>query len=209
ESLGATYKGQQSGTLGDYGIYSFNGNKIITTSGGGMLVSNNAERIQKVRFWATQSKDPAPYYEHSELGFNYRMSNVLAGIGRGQLHVLQQRIAKKKYIFEYYQKHLSNLPAIELMPINNWNEPNYWLSALKLTGNIDPARLIEALKQHNIESRHIWKPMHLQPFFKQYEYFGTNVAEQLFETGICLPSDTKMTDEDLERVLHVIKKVWR
>lgn len=207
ESLGATYKGQQSGTLGDYGIYSFNGNKIITTSGGGMLVSDNAERIGKVRFWATQSKDSAPYYEHSELGFNYRMSNVVAGIGRGQLHVLQQRIAKKKYIFEYYQKHLSNIHGIEFMPINDWNEPNYWLSAIKLTGNIKPSQLIETLKQHNIESRHIWKPMHLQPFFKQYDFLGMDVAEHLFETGICLPSDTKMTDAHLARVVSTIQKV--
>mgnify|MGYP005609544693 CR=1 FL=1 len=208
ESLGSYYKGKHSGTIGDYGIYSFNGNKIITTSGGGMLVSNHVEKIAKARFWSTQSKDPALYYEHSELGFNYRMSNVLAGIGRGQLKVLDQRVAKKKYIFNFYQKELSSLEGIEFMPINEWNEPNYWLSAITLNGNIKPLELMEALKRENIESRPIWKPMHKQKFKKKYEYIGTDVAEKLFEKGVCLPSDTKMTDGDLERVVKTIKKLW-
>src|SRR5690625_223143 len=128
ESLGTYYKGQHTGTFGDYGVFSFNGNKIITTSGGGMLVSNNKERIEKTRFWATQSRDPAPHYEHSELGFNYRMSNVVAGIGRGQLKVLAQRVEKKKYIYEYYKKALGNLEGVDFMPNNDWDQPNYWLS---------------------------------------------------------------------------------
>ncbi len=129
ESLGTYYKGKHTGTFGDYGIFSFNGNKIITTSGGGMLVSNNEERIAKVRFWATQSRDQARHYQHSELGFNYRMSNVVAGIGRGQLKVLDQRVEKKRYIFDFYKRELGGLDGVEFMPSNEWNEPNYWLSS--------------------------------------------------------------------------------
>lgn len=209
ESLGTYYKGKHSGTIGDYGIYSFNGNKIITSSGGGMLISNNVERIAKARFWSTQSKDPALHYEHSELGFNYRMSNVLAGIGRGQLKVLEQRVAKKKYIFDFYQKELSCLEGIEFMPINEWNEPNCWLSTITLNGNARPLEVMKALEQENIESRPIWKPMHRQPFFEKYDFIGTDVAEELFEKGVCLPSDTKMTDGDLERIVNIIKDLWR
>jgi dTDP-4-amino-4,6-dideoxygalactose transaminase len=132
ESLGTYYKGKHTGTFGDYGIYSFNGNKIITTSGGGMLVSNNEEKIKKVRFWATQARDQARHYQHSELGFNYRMSNVVAGIGRGQLKVLDQRVAKKRYIFEFYKRELGGLDGVQFMPINEWNEPNCWLSCITL-----------------------------------------------------------------------------
>ena len=209
ESLGTYYKGKHSGTIGDYGIYSFNGNKIITTSGGGMLVSDDVERIAKVRFWSTQSRDLALHYQHSELGFNYRMSNVLAGIGRGQLKVLDQRVAKKKYIFEFYQKELSSLEGIEFMPINEWNEPNCWLSAITLNGNVSPLEVMKALEQENIESRPIWKPMHRQPFFEKYDFIGTDVADGLFEKGVCLPSDTKMTDEDLGRVVETIKRVMQ
>ncbi|WP_274309529.1 DegT/DnrJ/EryC1/StrS family aminotransferase [Solibacillus daqui] len=207
ESLGSYYRGQPSGTHGDYGIYSFNGNKIITTSGGGMLVSNNEMKMDKVKFWATQSRDPARHYQHSELGFNYRMSNIVAGIGRGQLKVLDQRVEKKKYIFEYYRNELSSLKDIEFMPINDWNEPNYWLSAITMNGKIRPLNVIEALEKENIESRPIWKPMHLQPFFEKYDFIGTNVSEELFENGVCLPSDTKMTEKDLEKVVDIIKTV--
>lgn len=208
ESLGTTYKGKHTGTIGDYGIYSFNGNKIITTSGGGMLVSNNEERIAKVRFWSTQSRDKARHYQHSELGYNYRMSNIVAGIGRGQLKVLGKRIGKKKYIFEYYKRELGNLDGISFMPINEWNEPNYWLSCITLSGSVRPIDIIEALEKENIESRPIWKPMHLQPFYEKYDYIGGDVSDKLFENGLCLPSDTKMTDEDLDRVCNVIKKLW-
>ncbi len=208
ESLGGYYKGQHTGTFGDYGIFSFNGNKIITTSGGGMLVSNNEEKVAKVRFWATQSRDQARHYQHSELGFNYRMSNVVAGIGRGQLKVLNQRVEKKKYIFEFYKRELGNLEGVEFMPINEWDEPNYWLSSLTLNGRVRPIDIMQALEKENIESRPIWKPMHLQPFFEKYNFVGTKVSEKLFENGICLPSDTKMTDTDLNRVVKAIKSVW-
>lgn len=209
ESLGTYYKGQHTGTFGDYGIFSFNGNKIITTSGGGMLVSNNEERIAKTRFWATQSRDQAKHYQHSELGFNYRMSNVVAGIGRGQLKVLDQRVAKKRYILEFYKKELGDLEGVEFMPSNEWNEPNYWLSSMKLTGSVRPIDVMEALERENIESRPVWKPMHLQPYFEKYDYVGGNVSEKLFENGICLPSDTKMTNEDLNRVVKIIKGLWK
>lgn len=208
ESLGTYYKGQHSGTMGDYGIYSFNGNKIITTSGGGMLVSKHEERIAKARFWATQSRDPARHYQHSELGYNYRMSNVVAGIGRGQLRVLDQRIKKKKYIFEYYKKELAEFDGVEFMPVNTWNEPNYWLSSILLTGAVQPVDIMEALERENIESRPIWKPMHMQPFFEKYDCVGGSVSQKLFNDGVCLPSDTKMTDEDLERVVELIKRLW-
>ncbi|PGZ63130.1 aminotransferase DegT [Bacillus cereus] len=208
ESLGTYYKGKHTGSFGDYGIFSFNGNKIITTSGGGMLVSNNEERISKARFWATQSRDQARHYQHSELGFNYRMSNVVAGIGRGQLKVLDQRVQKKRYIFDFYKRELGNLEGIEFMPSNEWNEPNYWLSSMTLNGNIRPIDVMEALEKENIESRPVWKPMHMQPFFEKYDFVGTDVSEKLFENGICLPSDTKMTEADLERVVKIIKGLW-
>jgi dTDP-4-amino-4,6-dideoxygalactose transaminase len=208
ESLGTYYKGKHTGTFGDYGIFSFNGNKIITTSGGGMLVSNNEERIAKARFWATQSRDQARHYQHSELGFNYRMSNVVAGIGRGQLKVLDQRVAKKNYIFEFYKRELGELEGVEFMPSNEWDEPNYWLSSIVLTGKVRPLDIFDALEAENIESRPVWKPMHLQPFFEKYDFIGESVSEKLFENGVCLPSDTKMTDEDLERVVKTIKGLW-
>lgn len=208
ESLGTYYKGKHSGTFGDYGVFSFNGNKIITTSGGGMLISDNEERIAKTRFWATQSRDQARHYQHSELGYNYRMSNVVAGIGRGQLKVLNKRVEKKKYIFDFYKRELGNLIGVEFMPVNEWNEPNFWLSVMILLGDIKPIEVMEALEKENIESRPVWKPMHMQPFFEKYDYVGTDVSEKLYEYGICLPSDTKMTDEDLERVVKIIKGLW-
>ncbi|WP_053218189.1 DegT/DnrJ/EryC1/StrS family aminotransferase [Virgibacillus senegalensis] len=209
ESLGTYYKGKHTGTFGDYGIFSFNGNKIITTSGGGMLVSNNEERISKARFWATQSRDQARHYQHSELGFNYRMSNVVAGIGRGQLKVLDQRVEKKRYILEFYKRELGGLEGIEFMPSNEWDEPNYWLSSITLSGKVRPIDIFDALETENIESRPVWKPMHMQPFFEKYDFVGEGVSEKLFENGVCLPSDTKMTDEDLERVIEIIKGLWR
>ena len=209
ESLGAYYKGRHTGTFGEFGVFSFNGNKIITTSGGGMLVSDDEEKIKKVRFWSTQSRDAARHYQHSELGFNYRMSNVVAGIGRGQLKVLDKRVAKKKYIFEFYKRELGQLEGVEFMPINDWNEPNYWLSVMTLSGKVRPLDVMEALEKENIESRPVWKPMHMQPFFAEYDYVGSDVSEKLFENGVCLPSDTKMTDEDLERIVSIIKSLWK
>jgi dTDP-4-amino-4,6-dideoxygalactose transaminase len=209
ESLGTYYKGKHTGTFGDYGIYSFNGNKIITTSGGGMLVSDDEEKIKKARFWATQSRDQARHYQHSELGFNYRMSNIVAGIGRGQLKVLDRRVEKKKYIFEFYKKELENLKGLKMMPVNVWDSPNYWLSCLTIENkDIKPIDIMEALEKENIESRPVWKPMHMQPFFEKYDYVGSNVSEKLFENGVCLPSDTKISDEDLERITTIIKKLW-
>lgn len=208
ESLGTYYKGQHTGTFGDYGIFSFNGNKIITTSGGGMLISNNEKRIAKARFWATQSRDQARHYQHSELGFNYRMSNVVAGIGRGQLKVLGDRVAKKNYIYEFYRRELSDLEGVNFMPSNEWDQPNYWLSAMTLKGKVLPINVMEALEKENIESRPVWKPMHMQPFFEKYDFVGTDVSERLFETGVCLPSDTKIRDEQLLRVVKIIKSLW-
>ena len=208
EALGTTYRGKYAGTFGEYGIFSFNGNKIITTSGGGMLVSNNLERIEKVRFWSTQARDKARHYQHSEIGYNYRMSNVVAGIGRGQLKVLDQRIAKKKYIFEFYKRELNVFDDIQFMPINDWNEPNYWLSCISLVGQIKPLDIIEALENDNIESRPIWKPMHMQPVFAKYDFIGAGISEKIYNNGICLPSDTKMSDEDLYRVCNIIKGLY-
>ena len=190
------------------GVFSFNGNKIIMTSGGGMLVSDNEEKIAKTRFWSIQARDQARHYQHSELGFNYRMSNVVAGIGRGQLKVLDQKVAKKKYIFEFYKRELGQLEGVEFMPINDWNEPNYWLSVMTLYGPVRPLDVMEALEKENIESRPVWKPMHMQPFFAGYDYVGGDVSEKLFENGVCLPSDTKMTDEHLERICGIIKGLW-
>lgn len=209
ESLGANYKGKHTGTFGKYGVFSFNGNKIITTSGGGMLVSNDEEKIAKTRFWATQARDKARYYQHSELGFNYRMSNVVAGIGRGQLKVLDKRVEKKKYIFDYYKRELGQLDGLDFMPINDWNEPNYWLSVMTLNGKVRPMDVIEALEFNNIEARPVWKPMHMQPFFAEYDCIGGDVSEKLFENGVCLPSDTKMVDSDLERICGIIKGLWK
>lgn len=208
ESLGTYYKGKHTGTIGDYGIFSFNGNKIITTSGGGMLVSDNKEEIVKARFWATQSRDQARHYQHSELGYNYRMSNIVAGIGRGQLKVLDKRVAKKRHIFEFYKKELGELEGVEFMPTNEWDEPNYWLSSLTLNGKVRPDEVINRLEEENIESRPVWKPMHLQPYFEKYDYIGGKVSEKLFENGICLPSDTKMTEEELMTVTNIIKGLF-
>jgi len=208
ESLGTHYKGLQTGTIGDYGIFSFNGNKIITTSGGGMLVSNNEAMIHKSRFWATQSRDHARHYQHSEIGFNYRMSNVVAGVGRGQLKVLDERVKKKNYIYQFYKRELDGLEDVEFMPNNDWDSPNYWLSCITIRGKVKPIDIMEALEKENVESRHIWKPMHMQPIFAKYDTINKGVSEEIFKNGICLPSDTKMTDRDLERVCNVIKGLW-
>ncbi len=216
ESLGATYKGKHSGTFGEYGIYSFNGNKIITTSGGGMLVSNNEEGIAKVRFWSTQARDKARHYEHTELGYNYRMSNIVAGIGRGQLRVLEDRIAKKKEIFETYKEAFKEIEDIEMMPVCEYGEPNYWLTTITLSENskVKPLDIILDLEKENIESRPIWKPMHIQPYYKEYEFYSHNdeeeisVSEDIFNRGVCLPSDTKMTKEEQERVIEIIKNLF-
>lgn len=209
ESLGTTYKGKYTGTFGEYGIFSFNGNKIITTSGGGMLVSNNEERISKVRFWATQARDQARHYQHSEIGFNYRMSNIVAGIGRGQLKVLDKRVEKKRYIYEFYKRELGQLEGVEMMPINEWNEPNFWLSCITLSGQVKPLDIMKKLEAENIESRPIWKPMHMQPVFEDCDFIGEGIAEKIFENGVCLPSDTKLNVDDLYRICKIIKGLWK
>ena len=214
ESLGATYKGRMSGTIGDIGIYSFNGNKIITTSGGGMLVSNNEAYTKKATFWATQSREAERHYEHKEIGFNYRMSNVVAGIGRGQLKVLKERIAKKKEIYETYQEAFKDIADIEMMNICDFGQSNYWLSVmtLKETSKVKPLDIMLALEAENIESRPVWKPMHLQPIFKQYPFFTVSenipVSEDYFNRGVCLPSDTKMTTEQQNHIIELIKQLF-
>lgn len=216
ESLGATYKGKETGTFGKYGVFSFNGNKIITTSGGGMLVSDDDERIQKVRFWATQARDKARHYQHTEIGYNYRMSNVLAGIGRGQLKVLDKRIAKKTEIYNAYKEAFKDISDIEIKPIPKDTVPNHWLSVITLKENskVKPLDVMEALEKENIESRPVWKPMHLQPVFEKYDFITTvkdgekTVSEDLFNRGVCLPSDTKLTEEDFERIVSTIKKLF-
>ena len=217
ESLGATYKDKQTGTIGEFGIYSFNGNKIITTSGGGMLVGHDTKALDKAKFWITQARENKRYYEHKELGFNYRMSNVVAGIGRGQLRVLNERIAKKKEIFENYKEAFKDIKDIEMAPICDYGKPNYWLSVmtLKKDSKVKPLDIILALEKQNIEARHIWKPMNIQPFYKDYEFFNHNddgklsVGEDIFNRGLCLPSDTKMIKEDMERVIYRVKELFK
>jgi dTDP-4-amino-4,6-dideoxygalactose transaminase len=209
ESLGTTYKGQYTGTLGDYGVLSFNGNKIITTSGGGMLVSNNAERIQKVKFWSTQARDQARHYQHSELGYNYRMSNIVAGIGRGQLKVLDQRVQKKRQIFNYYLESLNKIKEIDFMPMNSCNYSNCWLTSITIKSKRTPIDLILELEKENIESRPLWKPMHLQPFFEKFDFIGDKTSDDLFNRGLCLPSDTKMTIEEQNRVIRCIIEFFK
>lgn len=215
ESLGSIYNGQQTGTFGEYGVFSFNGNKIITTSGGGMLVSNNEDGIKKVRFWATQSKEPVRHYEHKEIGYNYRMSNICAGIGRGQLKVLDKRIEKKTEIYNKYKNELEKVKEIKMQPIPKNTKPNHWLSVMTIDkdSKVKPLNIMETLEKENIDSRPVWKPMHLQPVFKEYDFItakndGTSVSEDLFNRGVCLPSDTKMTEEEQERVIDIIKKCF-
>ncbi len=209
EALGALYKGRAPGTFGRVGIYSFNGNKIITTSGGGMLVSEDAGLVEHARKLATQARDPAPHYEHSEIGYNYRLSNVLAGIGRGQLRVLEDRVAARRRNFRFYAESLQDLPGIELMPEAPWGRHTRWLTTL----TVDPAefgtdreQIRLALEAENIEARPVWKPMHLQPVFAGCEHVGGGVAEDLFENGLCLPSGSNLRSEDLIRVVEGIRR---
>jgi len=211
EALGATYKGRSPGAFGKIGIYSFNGNKIITTSGGGMLVSDDPDLVAQARFLATQARDPAPHYQHSEIGYNYRLSNVLAGIGRGQLRVLKDRVAARRHNFEVYQQELGNLPGLEFMPEAAFGRATRWLTCL----TIDPTRFGSnreqirlSLAQQQIEARPVWKPLHLQPVFSGCECIGGAVAENLFNRGLCLPSGSNLISEDLERVINGIKGLW-
>lgn len=209
ESLGTIYKDQWTGTFGDYGIFSFNGNKIITTSGGGMLVSNNEEGIKKAQFRATQSREPARHYQHKEVGFNYRMSNIVAGIGRGQLKVLEDRVQQKRHIFDTYKEGLKDIEEISFISEMENERSNYWLSAILINSDkVTPTMIMDALEEENIESRPIWKPMHMQPVFEKCDSFGGEVAEEYFEKGLCLPSDTKMTDKQQGFIIQKIRKLW-
>ena len=214
ESLGATINGKQTGTFGKFGAFSFNGNKIITTSGGGMLVSDDEERIAKVRFWATQSREKFRYYEHKEIGYNYRLSNISAGIGRGQLKVLDERIAEKTGIYNTYKEGFKNIKEIQMQPYMQNSKPNFWLSAIILDkdSKVTPLQIIEALEKENIESRPIWKPMQLQPVFADRDFITLNengsVSEDIFSRGVCLPSDTKMTKEEQAKVIEIIKGLF-
>ncbi|MFJ8117114.1 aminotransferase class I/II-fold pyridoxal phosphate-dependent enzyme [Bacillus mycoides] len=218
ESLGSTYKGKASGTFGRFGVYSFNGNKIITTSGGGMLVSNDVEALERAKFLATQAKDPAPHYEHSEIGYNYRMSNILAGIGRGQLEVLEDRVRARRFIYKRYYEALSHMPGFYFMPELENTRSNRWLTTLTIDekeSGITIGKLLRTLAEENIEARPMWKPLHMQSLFKEKKYYphskNEDVSHSLFQSGICLPSGSNMLAEDQQRVIQSILKAveWK
>lgn len=213
EALGSEYRGQRCGTFGEYSILSFNGNKIITTSGGGALISRKKEGIDKARFLATQAKDPAPYYQHSEIGYNYRMSNIVAGIGRGQLQVIDDRVKQRRAIFDNYLTNLGKIEGIEFLRQYPGAYSNYWLTTILVdpdkTGGITREHIRLALEEENIETRPLWKPMHMQPVFEKYPKYVDGTSEKLFETGLCLPSGSNMTDEQKQRVITAIKKVLK
>jgi dTDP-4-amino-4,6-dideoxygalactose transaminase len=213
EALGSSYKGQKCGTFGDIGILSFNGNKIITTSGGGAIVTKTAALKEKAIFYATQSRDNAPHYQHSEIGYNYRMSNICAGIGRGQMEVLDEHVALRRQMHDFYVAVFASIEGVEVFSTPNDDYfANYWLSAITIdatkTNGITAETLRLALEAENIESRPLWKPMHLQPIFSTYPYYGKKVAENLFENGLCLPSGSNLSDIDRERISMVIKSVF-
>ena len=231
EALGSTYKGQYAGTFGDIGIYSFNGNKIITTSGGGMLVSKNEEDTKKAVLLATQARDAAPHYQHTQIGYNYRMSNVVAGIGRGQLLHLDEHVALKKTIYEQYKEAFADIDDITMNPLNDEGSANNWLSCmtLKKGSKVTPNQIMDALTEENIESRPIWKPMHLQPVYADCDFFTKDglcivekdcsvgvgdimnpdsVGADIFNRGLCLPSDIKNTEEDMNKIIGVIRSLF-
>lgn len=208
EALGSVYQGQNCGTLGDIAILSFNGNKIITTSGGGALVAHDKKLKEKAVFYATQARDEAPHYQHSHIGYNYRMSNVVAGIGRGQMEVLQDRVEARRKNFQFYFDSLGHLPGFQFVLETDENISNRWLSTVLIDeekAGINTSVLREILEKENIETRPLWKPMHLQPIFEKYPYYGKTVAEDLFKTGLCLPSGSNLTHIDLLRVVNAIK----
>lgn len=211
ESLSATYKGRQTGTFGKYNAISFNGNKIITTSGGGMFLSDDLDAVQKVRFFSTQARDDAPHYQHSHIGYNYRMSNVVAGIGRGQLLHLEEHREKKTEIYNRYKEGFEGLP-LTMNPFLPESVPNFWLSCILLSDEVrvTPEEIRRALLAENIEARPIWKPMHLQPVFEGYDFItanGEDVGADIFRRGLCLPSDIKMTKEEQDRVIRIIREM--
>lgn len=212
EALGSCYRGRTPGTLGKMGFYSFNGNKIITTSGGGMLVSQDGALIAHARKLATQARDAAPHYQHSEIGYNYRLSNVLAGIGRGQLTVLEARVEARRRNFNEYVRQLGDLPGLTFMPEAEWGRHTRWLTCITvdpMQAGTDREQIRLALEAANIEARPVWKPMHLQPVFAECEAVGGDVAEQLFTQGLCLPSGSNLSMEELARVVEVVRGAWR
>ncbi len=208
ESLGAFFQSKSSGTFGDLGVFSFNGNKILTTSGGGMLISDNQEWIAKARFLSTQAREDMLYYEHKEVGYNYRLSNVLAAIGVAQMEVLDQRVERRRKIFDLYTKELGQINEISFMPEVAGSKGNRWLTTMILQKN-DPYKLIKELEAENIESRLLWKPMHLQPLFREAMAIVDGTSQSLFEKGICLPSGSSMSDQDVYRVCDVVRKVLK
>jgi dTDP-4-amino-4,6-dideoxygalactose transaminase len=213
EALGSSYKGQKCGTLGDMAALSFNGNKIITTSGGGALVSNNKEYIDKARFLSTQARDQAPHYQHSQIGYNYRMSNIVAGIGRGQMEVLAERVKQRRANNQRYKDFFKQIAGVTFQTEPNTNYfSNYWLTAIlidpALTGGITREDVRLALDAQNIESRPLWKPMHLQPVYQGAKFYGTGVCERLFEQGLCLPSGSNLTEEEFDRIFKALHKIF-
>ena len=213
EALGSSFKGHKCGTFGDIGVLSFNGNKIITTSGGGAIVTKTKALKDKALFYATQARDVAPHFQHSEIGYNYRMSNICAGIGRGQMEVLDNHLALRRAMHDFYVTLFKDIPGITVFTVsNNDYFANYWLSTLLIdeakTNGISRETLRIAFKSENIESRPLWKPMHLQPIFEAYPYYGNNVAETLFDKGLCLPSGSNLTEEDRGRITKVVKSVF-
>ena len=213
ESLGSKHEGKHTGTFGDLGVFSFNGNKIITSSGGGMLYCKDEEPIKRSRFLATQAREPERHYEHKEIGYNYRMSNVVAGIGRGQLKHLDEHVSLKRDIYTTYMKAFEDIEGVKMNPYLDSSEPNFWLSCMTIdeTLPVKPIDIMIALEKENIESRPIWKPMHLQPVFKDCDMItasGSCVSEKIFDTGLCLPSDIKNTREDMDRIISLIRTVF-
>jgi dTDP-4-amino-4,6-dideoxygalactose transaminase len=212
EALGSTYDGKACGSFGEIGILSFNGNKIITTSGGGALISNNEIWVQKARFLSTQARDQAPHYQHSQIGYNYRMSNVCAAIGRGQMLVLPERVQQRRANHRFYERALANLPGVSFLPEPDDSFSNRWLTCIQvnpeLSGGVDRERIRLRLEQDNIESRPLWKPMHCQPVFEGAPYFGEKVAETLFQQGLCLPSGSNLSHADLNRISEIIRQTF-
>jgi dTDP-4-amino-4,6-dideoxygalactose transaminase len=214
EALGSTFKGQKCGTFGDFGVLSFNGNKIITTSGGGALAANSKKLKEKAIFYATQARDQAPHYQHSEIGYNYRMSNICAGIGRGQMEVLDNHVALRIKMHNFYESLFKEINGVTVFKTPNSDYfSNYWLTTILidpiLTDGINRETLRLALDAENIESRPLWKPMHLQPVFEEYPYYGATVAEMLFENGLCLPSGSNLTENECERIAKVVKSTFK
>jgi dTDP-4-amino-4,6-dideoxygalactose transaminase len=211
ESLGAMVSGKKTGAFGEFGVFSFNGNKIITTSGGGALVSEDEAKIAKARFLATQARDPVPHYQHSEVGYNYRLSNVCAGIGRGQMEVLEERIAQRRKVYTFYKERLGQLPGWHFLDEPEGFFANRWLTTVlidpEFSGGITREDVRHALEKEHIESRPLWKPMHKQPVFAGAPYYGKPLSEKLFEQGLCLPSGSNLRDEELERVVEGVSRI--